>query len=65
MMPWDNSLLWDVEDFPIELQWYAVRLMGKQPTIVAKTFLCTCTKQLIPLVIYPAASQGLRVPAHS
>lgn len=29
----------DVEDFPIERQWHAVHLMGKQPTIVAKTFL--------------------------
>lgn len=29
----------DVEDFPIERQWYTVRLMGKQLTIVAKTFL--------------------------
>lgn len=29
----------DVEDFPIERQWYAVHLTGKQPTIVAKTFL--------------------------
>jgi len=29
----------DVEHFPIQRQWYAVHLSGKQPTIVAQTFL--------------------------
>ena len=31
------SLL-EVEGFPLERMWYAVRLKGKQPTLVAKTF---------------------------
>lgn len=29
----------DVQDFPIQRQWYAVHLVGKQPSLVAKTFL--------------------------